>query len=42
MVVTLCMYGFMINAARAESDSYDEMLESDSRNYEIVTKVAEI
>ncbi len=42
MVVTLCMCGFMINAARAESDSYDEMLESDSRNYEIVTKVAEI
>ena len=42
MVVTLCMCGFMINAARAESDSYDEMIESDSRNYEIVTKVAKI
>ena len=42
MVVTLCMCGFMINAARAESDSYDEMLESDSRNYEVVTKVAKI
>ena len=42
MVVTLCMCGFMINAARSENDSYDEMLESDSRNYEVVTKVAEI